>query len=205
MRRLRIVVGNVSADFTEVCNRRIGPDYFEVHAVAQESTSCSTFSWLLARPATISARPCRIDAMMCNSSVISSRDALSGSLSRASITACLSVMAKNEARVSLKGKMGMRFCLIFAACLTCVPRTRSSLALASHNRISHSCRESLPILRLHTTKLIRNPLRHLPRLRLAYLWRGHRPSAGCRASLLPPILPKLNLQMAQQNPPQPER
>lgn len=132
MRRLRIVVGNVSADFTEVCNRRIGPDYFEVHAVAQESTSCSTFSWLLARPATISARPCRIDAMMCNSSVISSRDALSGSLSRASITACLSVMAKNEARVSLKGKTGMRFCLIFAACLTCVPRTRSSLALASH-------------------------------------------------------------------------
>ena len=52
----------------EVCNRRLGPDYLEVHAVAHESTSCSTSSWLLERPAAMSARPRRMDAMMCNSS-----------------------------------------------------------------------------------------------------------------------------------------
>ena len=76
----------------EVCNRRVGPDYLEAHAVAQESTSCSTSAWLLERPAAISERPRRMAAMMCNSSVISASDSTSGSLLRASITACLSVM-----------------------------------------------------------------------------------------------------------------
>lgn len=80
----------------EVCNRRVGPDYLEVHAVAHEPTSCSTSSWLLERPAALSAPPRRMDAMLCNSSVISSSDATSvGSLLRASITACLSVTRKN--------------------------------------------------------------------------------------------------------------
>ena len=78
----------------EVCNRRVGPDYLEVHAVAHESASCSTSSWLLERPATMSARPRRMEAMICSSSVISSSEATSGSLLRASITACLSVMTK---------------------------------------------------------------------------------------------------------------
>ena len=35
---LRVVVGDVRADVMEVCNRRVGPDYLEVHAVAHEST-----------------------------------------------------------------------------------------------------------------------------------------------------------------------
>ena len=92
---LRVLVGDVRADVMEVCNRCVGPDYLGVHAVAQESTSCSTSSWLLERPAAMSARPRRMEAMICNSSVISSSEAASGSLLRASITACLSVMGKD--------------------------------------------------------------------------------------------------------------
>ena len=101
---LRIVVRDVGADVLEVCNRRVGPDYLEVHAVAQDSTSCSTSSWLLERPAAMSARPRRMAAMRCNSSVISSREAPSGSLSRASITACLSVMGKGYRNVIRKAR-----------------------------------------------------------------------------------------------------
>ena len=93
--RLRVVAGDVRADLMEVCNRRVRPDYLEVHAVAHESTSCSTSSRLFERPAAMSARPRRMEAMMCNSSVISSSDATSGSVLRASVTACLSVMGKD--------------------------------------------------------------------------------------------------------------
>src|SRR5258708_7889594 len=39
---LRVVARDVGADVMDVCNRRVGPDYLEVHAVAHESTSCST-------------------------------------------------------------------------------------------------------------------------------------------------------------------
>lgn len=37
--RLWVMVSDVGADVVEVCNRRIGRDYLEVHAVAHESTS----------------------------------------------------------------------------------------------------------------------------------------------------------------------
>jgi len=92
MRSLRVAVRDVRAEVTKVRNCRVRPDYLEVHAVAQDSTSRSTSSWLFERPAAISARPRRTDAMMRNSSAISSREAPSGSLARASITACLSVI-----------------------------------------------------------------------------------------------------------------
>ncbi len=69
-----------------------GPDYFEVHAVAQDPTRSSTSRCVFVRPAATSARPRRTAAMMRSSSAISSRDAFSGSLWRASSTACLSVI-----------------------------------------------------------------------------------------------------------------
>ena len=94
LRRLGVTPSDVGADVPEVCNCSIRPDYLEVHAVAQDATSCSTSSWLFERPAAMSERPRRIDAMICNSSVISSSEAPSGSLPNASITACLSVMGK---------------------------------------------------------------------------------------------------------------
>ncbi|MCX6978963.1 MAG: hypothetical protein NTX04_13760 [Verrucomicrobia bacterium] len=102
---LRVVAGDLGAGVVEVCNRRLGPDYLEVHAVAHESTSCSTSAWLLERPAAMSARPRRMEAMMCNSSVISSSEATSGSLLRASITACLSVM-KEDYRIAIPKARG---------------------------------------------------------------------------------------------------
>ena len=89
---LRIVVRDVSASLAEIGDGRIGSDYFEVHAVAHESTSCPTSSCGFERPAAMSARPRRMDAMMRSFSVISSSEAHSGSLSRASETACLSVI-----------------------------------------------------------------------------------------------------------------
>ena len=42
VRRLWIVARDVRANILEVCNCRVGPDYLEVHAVAHDSTSCST-------------------------------------------------------------------------------------------------------------------------------------------------------------------
>jgi hypothetical protein len=52
----------------------------------------------------MSARPRLMDAMIFNSSVISSRDALSGSLPRASTTACLSVMGGAYRKVIFKAR-----------------------------------------------------------------------------------------------------
>ena len=52
-------------------------NYLEVHAVAQELEQTFCFlSWVLVRPAAMSARPRRMDAMMRNSSVISSQGVL---------------------------------------------------------------------------------------------------------------------------------
>src|SRR4051812_42163660 len=89
----RIVSTDVRADLVEVVDRRFGPDYFVPHSFAQLANERFTWSWLFDRPAAISARPLRIEAMICNSSAISSRDAFSGRRLRASSTACLSVMA----------------------------------------------------------------------------------------------------------------
>jgi hypothetical protein len=80
---------------SQIRDRLIGPDYFEVHAVAQDSSRPSTSRCVFVRPAVTSARPRRIAAMMRNSSAISSSEAFSGSLWRASSTACLSVMQEN--------------------------------------------------------------------------------------------------------------
>jgi hypothetical protein len=41
---LRIMMRDISANLAEITYRRIGPNYLEVHAVAQDSTNCST-SW----------------------------------------------------------------------------------------------------------------------------------------------------------------
>jgi len=38
---IRVVMGDVGADVMQVCNRRIGPDYLVVHALAQDSNNCS--------------------------------------------------------------------------------------------------------------------------------------------------------------------
>ena len=70
----------------------VRPDYFEVHAVAQDSSRSSTSRCVLVRPAATSARPRRTAAIMRSSSAISSSEAFSGSLCSASRTACLSVM-----------------------------------------------------------------------------------------------------------------
>jgi len=91
--RLRVMLGNIVPDALKVRDGRVRPDYLEVHAVAQDSSRCSASSWVFVRPAAMSARPRRTDAMMRNSSVISSREAVSGSLCKASSTACLSVMS----------------------------------------------------------------------------------------------------------------
>jgi hypothetical protein len=91
--RRRIVPGDERANLTKVRDRLLGPDYLEVHELAQDSNNCSASSCVLIRSAATSDRPRRIAAIICNSSVISSREAFSGSLCKASITACLSVMA----------------------------------------------------------------------------------------------------------------
>ena len=94
VRCLWVMNGDVGANVLEINNCSIRPDYFEVHAVAHDSTIFPTSSWLFDRPAAMSARPRRMDAMIRSSSEISSREADSGSLLRASITASLSVMWK---------------------------------------------------------------------------------------------------------------
>ena len=42
--RLQVVLGDVSPDVLEVRKRRVGPDYLEVYAVAQDSSECSASS-----------------------------------------------------------------------------------------------------------------------------------------------------------------
>jgi hypothetical protein len=92
--RLRVMPCDVGTNLMKVRDRLVGPDHFEVHALAQDSSNCSASSCVLVRPAATSARPRRMAAIIHNSSVISSSEALSGSLRSASRTACLSVMAR---------------------------------------------------------------------------------------------------------------
>jgi|GEM_PF-6279877 len=89
---VRVVLGNVVADLMEIRECVLRPNYFVFHAVAQDSSSCSASSCDFVRPAAISSRPFRIDAIIRNSSEISRRVAFSGSRFSASNTACLSVM-----------------------------------------------------------------------------------------------------------------
>jgi hypothetical protein len=80
LRGSRIIRGDVGADVVKVLNGSFGPDYFEIHAEAQDSSSFSVSLWLLERPAAISARPRRMASMIRNSSEISSKVTFSGSL-----------------------------------------------------------------------------------------------------------------------------
>jgi hypothetical protein len=82
------------ADVFEIRERGIGPDYFEAHSDAQDSNLRSASSWALVRPAATSSRPRLIAAIIRSSSVISSKEELSGSRWIASITACLSVIQR---------------------------------------------------------------------------------------------------------------
>ncbi len=102
---LGIVPGNVRAKAMQIRDGRVGPNYLEVHAVAQDSASRSTSCWLLLRPAAMSARPRRTAAMMVNSAVISASEAASGNRLSASITACLSVMRSGYRRDDLEASV----------------------------------------------------------------------------------------------------
>jgi hypothetical protein len=102
--------------------------YFETHAVAQDSSNCLVSSCVLLRPAAMSARPRRVADIMFNSSVISFREAFSGSLCKASITACLSVTDECY--------LGGRGCARIAESLQ--SRVRSMSARAGSSKIAET-------------------------------------------------------------------
>lgn len=68
-RRLWIPRGDINTGVAKVGDRRVGPDYLEIHAVAQDSSRRSASACVLVRPALTSPRPRRMAAMMRSSSM----------------------------------------------------------------------------------------------------------------------------------------